>query len=147
MVQGLRQATGGGAWNKLTRYGENKGSPNGRGAAPAREPKKKVSSQVVWREARELVARYRGQLAVGLFLMLVNRLAGLVLPASSKVLIDNVLPQGRGDLLWQLALAVLLATSVQAVTSFGLSATQLLLALAVAPAAIIGNSTFSCAVK
>jgi subfamily B ATP-binding cassette protein MsbA len=121
MVQGLKQAAGGGAWSKLTRFGENKGSPNGRGAAPPREPKKRVSSEVVWREARELVGRYRGQLAVGLFLMLVNRLAGLVLPASSKVLIDNVLPQGRGDLLWQLALAVLLATAVQAVTSFGLS--------------------------
>jgi len=121
MVQGLRQAAGGGAWSKLTRFGENKGSANGRGAPPRREPKKKVSSQVVWREARELVARHRGQLAVGLFLMLVNRLAGLVLPASSKVLIDNVLPQGRGDLLWQLALAVLLATAVQAATSFGLS--------------------------
>ncbi|MFL5520473.1 MAG: ABC transporter ATP-binding protein [Gemmatimonadales bacterium] len=101
--------------------GENKGSANGRSAPAPKEPKKRVSSQVVWREARELIARYRRQLAVGLFLMLVNRLAGLVLPASSKVLIDSVLPQRRGDLLWELALAVLLATAVQAVTSFGLS--------------------------
>ena len=53
--------------------------------------------------------------------MLVNRLAGLVLPASSKFLIDDVLPQGRGDLLRQLALAVRLATLVQAATSFALS--------------------------
>ncbi len=53
--------------------------------------------------------------------MVVNRLAGLVLPASSKFLIDKVLPQHRPDLLLQLALAVGLATLVQATTSFGLS--------------------------
>jgi len=121
MVAGLKQAAGGGAWSKLTRFGENKGGPNGRGAAPPGEKKKRVSSEVVWREARELVVRYRRQLAIGFFLMLVNRLAGLVLPASSKVLIDHVLPQRRGDMLWQLALAVLLATAVQAATSFGLA--------------------------
>jgi subfamily B ATP-binding cassette protein MsbA len=75
----------------------------------------------VWREARELVWAHRSQLTVGLFLMLVNRLAGLVLPASSKFLVDKVLPQGRSDLLGQLALAVGLATLVQATTSFGLT--------------------------
>ena len=86
-----------------------------------REPKRKVTSEVVWREARELVWAHRTQLTVGLCLMLVNRLAGLVLPASSKFLIDKVLPQQRSDLLWELALAVGLATLVQASTSFGLS--------------------------
>ncbi|HEX5633867.1 MAG TPA: ABC transporter transmembrane domain-containing protein, partial [Gemmatimonadales bacterium] len=121
MVQGLRQATGG-AWNKLTRLGEQKGRAGSRnGATPPGEPKRRVSGGVAWREARELIARHRGQLAVGLFLMLVNRLAGLVLPSSSKVLIDKVLPQQRADLLWELALAVALATLVQAATSFGLS--------------------------
>ena len=62
MVQGLKQAAGGGAWSKLTRLGENKGSTNGRSAPAPKEPKKRVSSQVVWREARELIARYRRQL-------------------------------------------------------------------------------------
>ena len=37
---------------------------------------------------------HRGRLALGLALMLVNRLAGLVLPATSKFLIDDVI--GRG---------------------------------------------------
>jgi ABC-type bacteriocin/lantibiotic exporter with double-glycine peptidase domain len=47
-------------------------------------------------------------------LMVVSRLAGLVLPASSKFVVDDVLVQGRGQLLLPLALAVGLATVVQA---------------------------------
>jgi subfamily B ATP-binding cassette protein MsbA len=53
--------------------------------------------------------------------MLISRLSGLVLPASSKYLIDHVLIAGQRQLLWPLAGAVLLATLVQAVTSFALS--------------------------
>ncbi len=53
--------------------------------------------------------------------MLVNRLAGLVLPASSKYLIDHVIGERRADLLGTIALAAGAATLVQAVTSFGLS--------------------------
>ena len=53
--------------------------------------------------------------------MVVSRLAGLVLPASSKFLIDEVLGKGRVGLLLPLAGAALLATVVQAVTSFSLS--------------------------
>ena len=53
--------------------------------------------------------------------MLVNRLAGLVLPATSKFLIDDVIGKQRADLLMPLALAAGAATVVQAVTSFALS--------------------------
>ncbi|MCB9377636.1 MAG: ABC transporter ATP-binding protein [Holophagales bacterium] len=53
--------------------------------------------------------------------MLVGRLCGLVLPASSKYLIDDVLAKGDGSLLLPLALAAGAATLVQAVTSFGLT--------------------------
>ena len=84
------------------------------------KPKQKVSANVVWREARELMWGHRGQLAAGLALMLVNRLAGLVLPGSSKFLIDNVLKQHRTDLLVWVAVAAGAATLVQAATSFAL---------------------------
>ena len=53
--------------------------------------------------------------------MLVNRVVGLVLPATSKYLIDDVIGKGRADLLMPLALAAGAATIVQAVTSFALS--------------------------
>ena len=53
--------------------------------------------------------------------MLVNRLSGLVLPATSKYLIDDVIGKQRADLLMPLALAAGAATLVQAVTSFALS--------------------------
>ncbi len=53
--------------------------------------------------------------------MLVSRLAGLVLPASSRYLIDDVVGKNRTDLLPMIALAAGTATLVQAVTSFALS--------------------------
>ena len=58
---------------------------------------------------------------MGLAVMLVNRFSGLVLPATSKYLIDDVIGRQRVDLLWPLALAGAAATVVQAVTSFALS--------------------------
>src|SRR5678809_656735 len=54
-------------------------------------------------------------------LMIVNQAMGLVLPASTKYLIDVVIAQGRVDLLWKIALAAGGATIIQAVTSFSLS--------------------------
>ena len=74
-----------------------------------------------WREAREIMWRYRGRLAVGLGLMLLNRLAGLVIPGTSKFLIDDVIGNNRADLLAPLAIAAGVATVVQAGTSFGLA--------------------------
>jgi subfamily B ATP-binding cassette protein MsbA len=85
------------------------------------EPKKKPNYANAWQEARELIWHHRSRLGAGLLLMLVNRMAGLVLPASSKYLIDHVIGQRRVDLLGTIALAAGAATLVQAVTSFGLS--------------------------
>jgi ABC-type multidrug transport system fused ATPase/permease subunit len=84
-------------------------------------PKRKsVSPSAAWREARALVWAHRRRLTLGLGLMLVSRLAGLVLPASSKYLIDDVVNGGRSELLMPIALAAGAATLVQAVTSFAL---------------------------
>jgi subfamily B ATP-binding cassette protein MsbA len=88
-------------------HGENKKQP--------------VRWSMAWQEARALIWARRGRLALGLLLMLVNRLAGLVLPGASKYLIDEVIGNGRVDLLSTIAWAVGAATVVQAVTSFGLS--------------------------
>jgi ABC-type multidrug transport system fused ATPase/permease subunit len=85
------------------------------------QKKKRVSSAAAWREARELVWAHHRRLSIGLALMLVSRLAGLVLPASSKWLIDEVVGKNRTELLMPIALAAGAATLVQAVTSFALS--------------------------
>jgi ABC-type multidrug transport system fused ATPase/permease subunit len=53
--------------------------------------------------------------------MIVNRLAGLVLPASSKWLIDEVVGKSRADLLIPIALVAGAATAVQGATAFALS--------------------------
>src|SRR5262245_42794228 len=86
----------------------------------ARKPTR-VSGSAAWREARELVWTHRRRLLLGLALMLISRLAGLVLPASSKFLIDDVVGKGRTDLLLPIAAAAGAATIVQAATSFALS--------------------------
>jgi ABC-type multidrug transport system fused ATPase/permease subunit len=83
--------------------------------------KKKVRFSDVWEEARVLVWAHRWRLALGLGLMLVNRVVGLVLPATSKYLVDDVVGKHRADLLPLLAFAAAGATAVQAATSFALS--------------------------
>jgi subfamily B ATP-binding cassette protein MsbA len=55
---------------------------------------------------------------------MINRVAGLVLPSSTKFLIDDVVQKRRVDLLMPLVTAVGAAVAVQAITSFAL--TQLL---------------------
>src|SRR5919107_1195223 len=89
----------------------------------ANEEKKKrrLTPSQAWRDARELIWAHRSRLALGMALMLVNRLVGLVLPASSKYLIDEVITKGRAELLTTIALAAGAATVVQALTSFALS--------------------------
>ncbi len=70
---------------------------------------------------KSLIRPRRGLLALGFVLMVVNRLCGLVLPASTKYLIDGVIGKHRADLLQPLVLAVLGATIIQGITSFTLT--------------------------
>ena len=108
----------------------------------AAKGKKRIRFSTAWRESKQLIWARRWRLLVGLSMMVVSRVAGLVMPATPKVLIDNVfgdqpldLPavpgmeglaatlQGmsQGELLAGLAFAVGAATVIQALTSFGLS--------------------------
>ena len=83
--------------------------------------KKKTNWSAAWEEARTLIYARRWRLAAGIGLMLISRLSGLVLPAVTKVLIDDVYGRSRADLLPRLAWIVIGATVVGAITSFGLS--------------------------
>ncbi len=63
----------------------------------------------------------RWLLLFGLVLLFINRAAGLVLPLSTKFLIDGVMIQRHGRYLIPLVGAVLLATAIQAITAFALA--------------------------
>ena len=98
----------------------------------AAEPNEKLSPKSAkrknaWKNLPDvwaLIKPRRGLLALGFALMAVNRVSGLVLPASTKYFVDNVVLHRQIHLLTPLALGVLGATIIQGLTSFSL--TQLL---------------------
>jgi len=93
----------------------------------AAKKKTPVTFRTVLTDAVELIRARKGRLALGLGIMVVNRLAGLVLPGVSKFLMDNVILAKGLDLaarmqkLELLLLAAGAATIVQAISSFSLS--------------------------
>jgi subfamily B ATP-binding cassette protein MsbA len=103
-------------------------SSHGRGgrAGQADLPKKKPNLKKIWPQVRALVAPRKGLLVLGLCLMTVNRIAGLVLPYTSKTLLDKVLSplHPHPEMLPRIIALVFSAMVVQAATSFSL--TQLL---------------------
>jgi subfamily B ATP-binding cassette protein MsbA len=87
-------------------------------ADSAEKKKKKVDMSRAWAEARALIWKHRRSLSIGFGLMLVSRISALVLPASSKIVIDDVINNQRMDLLIPIALVTGGATLVQAITAF-----------------------------
>jgi ABC-type multidrug transport system fused ATPase/permease subunit len=92
-------------------------------AAAKGAKKKKINWQSL-PEIWALIHPRRGMLLLGLLLVAMNRVAGLVLPGSSKYLFDNVIDKHQVKLLGPIVLAVVGATLLQGITSFTL--TQLL---------------------
>src|ERR1700747_3076012 len=96
--------------------------------APPKPPQKppmtvkrlRAVAPIVW----ELMRPRKKLLALGFLLMAINRVSGLVLPYSTRYLIDSVVAKHHVELLRPIVLAVLTATIVQGITSFSL--TQLL---------------------
>lgn len=82
---------------------------------------KRVDYSSAWSEARKIIWNARWRLMVGSILLLVSRLAGMVLPASTKYIGDEVFVNQRYEILKWIALAIGGATLVQGVTSFALS--------------------------
>ncbi|HEY0303810.1 MAG TPA: ABC transporter ATP-binding protein [Longimicrobiales bacterium] len=83
--------------------------------------KKRVNYASAWAEAKGLMWAHRGTLAIGLVLVLINRIVGFVMPLSPKFLGDRVLGENRPDLLIPLALVGAVAVLFQSITSFGLA--------------------------
>ncbi len=103
-------------------------TPQGRSAraGQANLPTKKPSLKKIGPEIWALIKPRKGLIFAGLVLMAINRLAGLVLPYTSKPLLDKVLsPRNpHPELLPKIILIVFGAMVVQAITSYSL--TQLL---------------------
>ena len=103
------------------RSGRKSESAGGRAVTDA---KKRTELRKVLPEIWKLVRPRRVLLSVGLVLMAINRVSGLVLPASTKYLMDDVMGKQEMGLLRWIIGAVLLATAIQGITSYAL--TQLL---------------------
>lgn len=76
---------------------------------------------LAWREVRALLRRQRRPLTLGLGLVLLNRVAALGLPASSKFVLDDVIGRQRLDMLAPIAALAAGAVVVEAATAFGLT--------------------------
>src|SRR5258708_2628414 len=92
-----------------------------------KSPGKREKRKNAWKNLPDvwaLIKPRRRLLTLGFVLMAINRVAGLVLPASTKYLVDNVISQKQIQLLTPIVVGVLTATAIQGLTSFTL--TQLL---------------------
>src|ERR1700740_77217 len=93
----------------------------------SKSPVKSEKRKNAWKNLPDvwaLMKPRRGLLALGFVLMAINRVSGLVLPASTKYLIDSVIGKKQIQLLTPIVLARIGASVIQGLTSFTL--TQLL---------------------
>ncbi len=83
------------------------------------DSKDKSKPKVTLKQAFKTIIWPRRKLVfIGLLLIVIRSLSGLVLPWQSKVLLDDVVPKGNTSDLWTLIIIVIVAITVQAVTSF-----------------------------
>jgi len=105
------------------RFAEGVPHKGGRGSAP-KPPLTAKRLRAVAPIVLDLMRPRKKLLALGFLLMAINRVSGLVLPYSTRYLIDSVIAKHHVELLKPIVLAVLGATVIQGITSFSL--TQLL---------------------
>jgi subfamily B ATP-binding cassette protein MsbA len=82
---------------------------------------KKVDLKVLLRDARDVVWSARHRLLLGFPLMAVNRLAGIIVPGTTKYLIDEVITQGQHDLLWKIVMIMGVAAMIAGLTDYALA--------------------------
>ncbi|HJW93645.1 MAG TPA: ABC transporter ATP-binding protein [Thermoanaerobaculia bacterium] len=88
------------------------------------KPKRKLSRErmkELLNDAGQLIWRSRKRLLIGFPLMFINRGAGIVIPGTSKYVIDLVIGKGRHDLLWKIALVAGVASVISGITDYLLS--------------------------
>lgn len=85
------------------------------------KPPNRIRAASLQSAFQDIIWPRRKLILIGLVLILVNRSSGMVLPASTRFLIDDVLTGVRGDLLAPILGALVLATAIQAATAFTLT--------------------------
>src|ERR1700685_272104 len=85
----------------------------------ARVLKQKAHIAVILADVWRLFSERRGQLLLAFVVIIINRLCGLIFPASSRYLIDNVAGKHQVQLLFPIVLVVMAAYVVQGLSSFG----------------------------
>src|SRR5438067_2566666 len=93
-------------------------------AEPETKTKKKMDKarfRAILKDAGEIIWRSRLRLAIGIPLLLANRLSSIVLPYLSKLLYDNVLAKGHVELLPKLALVSAAVALFGGVTDYALA--------------------------
>lgn len=94
------------------------GSPQGE---VKRSSMKRSGLSAILPQVWALICPHRWLLLVGFILISIDRVAGFVLPASMKYLLDDIIGRRKTYLLMPLAASILAATFVQALTSFALT--------------------------
>jgi ABC-type multidrug transport system fused ATPase/permease subunit len=92
----------------------------GQTGKPEGSKRKPLNMRLALRDAAELVKARKGRLTLGLVLMSINRLCSLVLPGTTKFLLDDVIGKGNREMLTLLIVAAGTATLLQALTGFAL---------------------------
>ena len=87
----------------------------------AEKKNKKVSLSSIRYVFKNIIWPRKKLLFLGLFLIIINRLSGLVLPGAAKYLIDEVITKANTELLYILLSAVAGAVLIQSVSSFSLT--------------------------
>jgi ABC-type multidrug transport system fused ATPase/permease subunit len=100
-----------------------KKGPEAKGTNDAKAAKAKFDWKLL-PDVLALIKPRRAIIAIGFGLMVINRLSGLILPASTKYLLDDVILKKQIRLLPVIVAAVVTATIIQGLTSYSL--TQLL---------------------
>src|SRR5437762_4179020 len=88
---------------------------------PASRSDRKKRRKELLHDAWQLIWRARKRLLLGLPLMFINRIAGLVLPYTTKYLIDDVINGGRTGLLWSLVTIGGIASIISSATDYALA--------------------------
>jgi ABC-type multidrug transport system fused ATPase/permease subunit len=96
---------------------------NGFSYVTPKTPKKRSSERLreLWPDIMALVRPRRGILALGFLMMAIGTPCGLVLPASTKYLVDDVIGKKQIHLLLPLVMVVLAATVIRGITSYSLT--------------------------